>query len=611
MFSSRKLALAVAGVVVLGGFAFYYWQSARLKRLALEPQRIAVLRFENQTSDPELDPVGAALAVSLAERLSSLDRTEAFVAASSGEAAGRRATLLVHGRIEESNGLFRLSSSLERLPAREFEAAGSAQGPRASLPALVDPISDGIRSAVRPKGKLAALEFKTLEAAVHLGRSLETASREIATAELQSAAAAEPGCGLCWRRLVEISLAGGAREQAVAFAAASRGKPITPFSRAAIDLSLAAASNDREGQVRILEKMEVQRPGDAEIKARLGGLYASLGRWQAAAESYRRAVEIAPFEGALWNEFGYVLAWSGRSDEAVRALNEYARLDPDSANPQDSLGEAALLGGRFSEAINRFEECYRKDKKFNGGQAILKAALAAYLAGEKPRAASYVDRYLSGLGDASASGARLLHGQWQFILGNTSGAVETLEAVDPAIAALALASAGDWQAAAQRLAARSDQGAGRIRAVLAGEGRLPEELAGKPELAPVRGLSAALRGRWAEAAEEFSRAQRLVPANGSQASLLREAEAWALVMQGKTKEAARILGSRWPLPPEPGFADLALLVYPNLFYTRAEIAVSQGKKDEARRMYDLFLQYAGDRKDPFGLMARASAAARL
>ncbi|NWF82846.1 MAG: hypothetical protein HXY18_03345, partial [Bryobacteraceae bacterium] len=127
----------------------------------------------------------------------------------------------------------------------------------------------------------------------------------------------------------------------------------------------------------------------------------------------------------------------------------------------------------------------------------------------------------------------------------------------------------------------------------------------------VRGLSAALRGRWAEAAEEFSRAQRLVPANSSQASLLREAEAWALVMQGKTQEAARILGSRWPLPPEPGFADLALLVYPNLFYTRAEIAVSQGKKDEARRMYDLFLQYAGDRKDPFGLMARASAAARL
>lgn len=594
-----------------GGFAFYYWQSSKLRRLSQEPQRIGVLRFENQTPDAGLDPVGAALAVALAERLASLERCEAFVVGSAGEAAGRRATLLVHGRIEQQRDRWRVVAGMERLASREFEAAGSAEGPKEAIPSLTDSIAEGIRSAVRPKGRLAAPELRTLAAAAGLGRSLETSSRETAAAELKAAVEAEPGCGICWRRLVEVNLAAGARDEAVALAEASRNKPLGAFSRAAIDLTLAMAANDRAREAAILERMAQLRPGEYESRARLGALYASLGRWQEAAASYRRAVEIAPFEGGLWNEFGYVLAWSGLPDEALRALNEYARLAPGSANPQDSQGEVALLAGRFSEAIDRFEESYRKDRNFNGGQAILKAGFAAYLAGEKSRAASYVDRYLSGLRSTNAPGAKLVHGQWQFILGNTSGAVETLEAVDPAVAALALASAGDWQAAAQRLAARTDQGAGRIRAVLAGEGRLPAEMAGKPELAVVRGLSAALRGRWAEAAAEFAVALPTVPANGAQASLLREAGAWALVMAGRPAEADKRLGALWPMPVEPGFTDLVLLVYPNLFYTRAEIAISQGRRDEARKMYDLFLQYAGDRKDAFGMVARARAAARL
>ncbi len=594
-----------------GGFAFYYWQSSKLKRLAVEPQRIAILRFENQSGDAELDPVGVALAMSLADQVAALDRTDAFVVGSAGEAAGRQATLLVHGRIEDEKGRYRVSASLERLSNREFEGAGSAAGERQRIPELLSTIADGIRSAVRPKGKLSAPEFKTLAASIGLGRSLETASAEVATAELRKAVEAEPGCGTCWRRLVEVNLAAGAKEPAIAFAQASRSKNISAYSRAFIDLALAAGENDREKQSIALERLATLRPGDYEFQARLGGVQASLGRWQNSVAAYRRAVETAPYHSGLWNEFGYALVWAGRPDEGMRALDEYARLEPNSANPPDSKGEVALISGRFGEAIQHFEESYRKDPKFNNGAALEKAAYAAYLEGNKARAGSYVDRFLDSLGGSAKPGSRLIRARWQMAFGDVAGAVEGFEKLDPAVAALVVAAGGDLEEAGRRMKANPAVGGAGIRFVLAGEGRFPGQAAEMAELAPARGLSAALRGRWGEAGAELSKALLRIPANTPKASLMREAIAWTLVMEKKHAEAAKLVGSQWPLPGLSGFDETSLLVYPNLFYTRAEIALSQGKKDEARKQYDLFVQYSGGRKDNFGMIARARAASRL
>jgi hypothetical protein len=53
------------------------------------------------------------------------------------------------------------------------------------------------------------------------------------------------------------------------------------------------------------------------------------------------------------------------------------------------------------------------------------------------------------------------------------------------------------------------------------------------------------------------------------------------------------------------------LVYPNLLFTRAEIARASGRAEEARRLYDLFLQWAGSREDLAPQAVRARAAARL
>jgi tetratricopeptide (TPR) repeat protein len=408
-----------------------------------------------------------------------------------------------------------------------------------------------------------------------------------------------------------VNLAAGAKEPAIAFAQASRDKPISAYSRAFIDLALGVAAGDRERQCKALERLTTLRPGEYEFQARLGSTLAMLGRWQPAVESYRRAVEAAPYEAGLWNEFGYVLQWAGRTDEALRALNEYAKLEPASANPQDSQGEVALMAGRFGEAIQRFEESYRKDPKFNGGEALEKAGYAAYLEGSKARAGSYINRYLGVLGDAAKPANRLIRARWHMAFGDVPAAVESFEELDPAAAAQEAASAGDWDEAGRLLKAKPAVGAPGLRLVVDGEGRFPGRAAEMPELASARGVSAALRGRWSEATDEFAKALRQVPTNTPQAGLLREASAWVLVMQKKPGEAAKLLGPQWPMPMPAGFSEVALLVYPNLFYTRAEISLSQGKKDEARKLYDQFLQYTGSRKDNFGMIVRSRAASRL
>lgn len=611
MFSSRKTVLIAVGLVMAGGFAFYWWQSEQLKRLSVEPQRIAVLPFANQTADPDLDPVGAALALSLAEQLGGLDRVAAFAVSSPGEAAGRQATLLVHGRIEQDKGRCRLSASLERLARREFDAAGSAAAAKAEIPALLTTIAQGIQSAVRPKGRLAPPEVRSLPAAAALGRSLDAASPAASLSELSAAVGAEPACGLCWRRLVELQLATGNREAAFSQAEASRRAGISPYNSALIELAVAGASNDQPRQLKALERLAQLRPGEDEIQARRGAVLARAARWNEAVDAYRTAVAASPLSPGLWNEFGYVLAWAGHPAEARRALDEYARLDPASANPLDSQGEIALMAGRFEEAIKAFEECYRKDKSFNGGQALEKAALAAYLAGERDRAASYVDRYLSIAGDQTQPRVRLLRASWQYAFGAISSSVTAVDAVSPGMGALLLAAAGDLDGAAARLQSQNSPGAAQVRVLLKPESQWPDAPPGRMDLAVNRGLSESLQRRWPAAAQAFRRILAAAPANTPQAAMIREAAAWALVMDAKPAEAAKLLGPVWPLPLPSGFSELSLLVYPNLFYTRAEIALSEGRRDDARKFYDLFLLYCAERKDPSGIIARARAAARL
>jgi len=72
-----------------------------------------------------------------------------------------------------------------------------------------------------------------------------------------------------------------------------------------------------------------------------------------------------------------------------------------------------------------------------------------------------------------------------------------------------------------------------------------------------------------------------------------------------------MLSGAWPLLSREQALLYDFLIYPNLFFVRAEAAAALKNSADAVRNYDLFLQYSGDRPDRFGRLARAKAASRL
>ena len=80
---------------------------------------------------------------------------------------------------------------------------------------------------------------------------------------------------------------------------------------------------------------------------------------------------------------------------------------------------------------------------------------------------------------------------------------------------------------------------------------------------------------------------------------------------GKTADAARLVQGGWPLLVDNQRLLFDFLIYPNALFVRAEAAAAGHDTAEARRLYDLYLRYAGPGRDRFGQLEKARAASRL
>ncbi len=82
--------------------------------------------------------------------------------------------------------------------------------------------------------------------------------------------------------------------------------------------------------------------------------------------------------------------------------------------------------------------------------------------------------------------------------------------------------------------------------------------------------------------------------------------AWAYVETGATEKAAALVDS-YPLPLSSGEPLFASLIFPRYLFLRGGVFDKAGKRDEARKSYELYLKYAGDMPDQFGDEAKARA----
>lgn len=100
-------------------------------------------------------------------------------------------------------------------------------------------------------------------------------------------------------------------------------------------------------------------PDFVECLNALGNLLDANGRRPAALAALRRAAELAPHDGAIWNNLGFALAKARLYAEAEMCLRRAAELLPEAPQPHHHLASVCANVGRVTEALRCFDTALR------------------------------------------------------------------------------------------------------------------------------------------------------------------------------------------------------------------------------------------------------------
>ncbi len=625
MFSSR-LAAGTAGLLLISaGIWQGYQRRAEAKRQAAEPRRLAVLPVDNQAPAEPWEDYAAALPRLVALQLEGIRDFAVVQVASAAEAASQRASHLLHAAIESRAGKPVLVLTFERLEKQRIEETSECDlqegdwracldfGPllvrrRLALPAPEAPVPLPASRAVRPLASgLAALNRGAVsEAGDFLRQSLTVDSN----------------CGWCWVAWAETQsrLHGreGMREVAGRFA--ESGRNVDAASAAKLALLSAVAEGDQPGQRKAIDSLARLRPSDAGVQLALSQA-AQLGRDYATAErALQAAIRLSPAQAEHWNTLGYLQAYQGKLDDALRSIAEYEKQAPESPNPLDSRGEVLWMAGRFQEAEKAFLAVHKKDPNFQAGVALEKAALCRWMAGDSEGASAIAGRYLQERAGKKDPLTRFHQARWDWLAGRRSEALlgwralassqQPAAPVAAARLAVALLELGEKAEASRwaAVAARNPVGpAGRAAAGFAAALTAPEGRVEAPKVWLALRLS--LEGRFREAMPVWKEALDATPGGAEQA--IRVLAAWNALRAGDAKSAANLAPLQWPVLSTEQSLWLDSLVLQNLLFVRGELARAANHSSEAQRYLDLYLRTMGTAEDRFGQVAQARGQARL
>src|SRR5207248_10286091 len=85
------------------------------------------------------------------------------------------------------------------------------------------------------------------------------------------------------------------------------------------------------------------------------------GRWDTAADLYRRALDRNPDNPPIWVQFGHALKESGNLAEAERAYRAAIARDPTAADSHLQLGHVLKLQGKQEEAEPAYLRAFALD----------------------------------------------------------------------------------------------------------------------------------------------------------------------------------------------------------------------------------------------------------
>lgn len=100
------------------------------------------------------------------------------------------------------------------------------------------------------------------------------------------------------------------------------------------------------------------------VLAKLGESYETAGRFQEAAASYQKAIDLKPDQSGYYNNLGNTLARIGKLEEAMVAYEKSASLDPaNAANSWRNAGISLHNAGKMKEALIPLRKALDLDPK--------------------------------------------------------------------------------------------------------------------------------------------------------------------------------------------------------------------------------------------------------
>ncbi len=218
-----------------------------------------------------------------------------------------------------------------------------------------------------------------------------------------------------------LSAAAGNRDLALNLvnAGIGKGEELPEFYLAQLELTKASLTGDRPNQIQFLGRLVELDPNDPVRLQTYAQVLLAERRIPEAAKIQGDLARLVPENIDAWNSLGYYRAYAGDFEGAKQALEKYATLSSQNPNALDSLGEIHFYTEKFIEAEKYFLQSFEKDPKFNNGEAMFKAAISRFRAGDRSAAGEHYQHFVieSGL-DQEWAAIR-----WEYLTGDEAKAI--------------------------------------------------------------------------------------------------------------------------------------------------------------------------------------------
>jgi len=112
--------------------------------------------------------------------------------------------------------------------------------------------------------------------------------------------------------------------------------------------------NNPEGELRFLTELAGKSPKRKGFFYALGVWYCHNNKPDEAIVELKKAIELDPQYSEPLNQIAYQYMNKGELSKALSYFRRYIALNPDDANPHDSMGDLFWQMGKLNEAIGEF-----------------------------------------------------------------------------------------------------------------------------------------------------------------------------------------------------------------------------------------------------------------